>query len=79
VPAKKPTPPSQPCLSRKESCAEGVPGTFLINTELSRGKRGGGKSQKNQKPKNRRKIQKSKKPKNRWEDPVTKEKKQRVI
>jgi hypothetical protein len=52
---------------------------FLINTELSRGKRGGGKSQKNQKPKNRRKIQKSKKPKNRWEDPVTKEKKQRVI
>jgi len=44
VPAKKPTPPSQPCLSRKESCMEGVPGTFPINTELSRGKRGGGES-----------------------------------
>jgi hypothetical protein len=52
VPTKKPTPPSQPCLSRKESCAEGVPGMFPINTELSRGKRGGG--EKPEKPKTKK-------------------------
>ena len=62
VPTKKPTPPSQPCLSRKESCAEGVPGMFPINTELSRGKRGGGGEAR--KTKNQKTGGKSRKAKN---------------